>query len=170
MSHVARPNRYAAGGRLQVFMGKVKEKRAAAPDGSGPDIEIQNADDIVEVVLAPEIFATGGRGQPHRPVVVSRAGVVAPPVERPDAAFPGKAGAPAVGSPQPAQNRQASDGGHAVAFTALHADSAAADGAFHKVRADPQQASGTSRETRKLLNKKILIFAPKMPPLFNTEF
>ncbi len=56
MSHVARPNRYAAGGRLQVFMGKVKENRAAAPDGSGPDIEIQNADDIVEVVLAPEIF------------------------------------------------------------------------------------------------------------------
>jgi len=164
--HVARPQRYAAGGRLQIFVGKMKKDSAAATYGARRDIIIQYADDIVEAILTPEIFAGASRGKAHKAVVIARGRVVAPAVARPDAALAGEAAAPAVQSPQPSQDFQAPHGGHAVAFPAFDAETAAADGAFDQLGAHAQQASGPLRAPRKLLNKKNVDFRPRSAAAF----
>lgn len=139
-SHVCRPYGDAAGRRPQVFMGEMEKNRAPAPNRSRPDIEVENAHDIIKVVFAPQRFRAGAGRQPDGAVVVSGGGVVAPAVAPAYGARRVHNSAPAVRSPQPAQNRKTSHGRDAVAFPAFEADAAFSERAVHRGRADPHHA------------------------------
>ena len=56
----------------------MEEDRAAAPIHPRPDVVLEDADDVVEAIVAPHPFAAPPVGQTHRPVKIAVAGIVAP--------------------------------------------------------------------------------------------
>lgn len=78
--HVAGLDGDAAGRGGALGGAQMEEDGAAAALAPGPDIVVENDDDIVEMVDAPEFLVGGGIGQANGPVVVAVAGLVAPAV------------------------------------------------------------------------------------------
>jgi len=166
MFQVPRAQGDAAGGRLEVFVGEMKEDGAAAPDCPRPDVEIDHADDVIEAILAPQRFGAGAKRQPDGPVVGARGRVVAPAVMGADVSLPSQSGAPAIGAPQPAKDRKAPNGGDAIALPTLAADAAPADGACDQGRTDAHHPPGVLCEARKLLNVKNVDFCARFAAAF----
>ena len=138
-SHVLGPYGYATGGRLQGLMGKVEENRTSAPDHSWLKIKVQNAHDVIKVVFAPQRFRTEASWLTNGAIIVLGGGVITPPVRTKYGSRRVQVRAPAVRSPQPADDRKTSDRRDAVAFTAFDANTAPADRTFDGRRADPHQ-------------------------------
>ncbi len=78
--HVAGLDGDAAGRGGALGGAQMEEDGAAAALAPGPDIVVENDDDIVEMVEAPEFLVGSGIGQANGPVVVAVAGLVAPAI------------------------------------------------------------------------------------------
>ena len=60
----------------------MKENCAAATNNPWFDIEIEYADEIVQVIVTPKIFGIGVDGKVYKSVVMSRRNVIAPTLRR----------------------------------------------------------------------------------------
>lgn len=122
-SHVLGLDRYAPGCWPQIIMGYMKKNRAAATNHPWFDIEIEDADEIVDVIVAPEGFGVGLGRKPDKAIVMVRRWVIAPSLRGGDVSRVRKRGAPAVGASQPTEICKPPIWRHAVALANLRADS-----------------------------------------------
>ncbi len=124
----------------------MKEDRATPPENARAPVEIQQANQVINTVVAPQSFRPCPKGKNDLPVVAMRFWIVAPAVLSPDCATVGAENRPGVGASQPIDNHKPAERRNAIAFAPFGPYTVSTNGAKNVVR--PHRKKSEARASR----------------------